>query len=62
MPLAAAALWRAGVVRWWAFAAVLAGTATFMVTGVMFWGVSLTAVCFTVFGVDLARGTRSPRA
>ena len=62
MPLAAAALWRAGVVRWWAFAAALAGTATFMGSGVTVWGVSLTAVLFTVLGVDLARGTRSPRA
>ena len=62
LPVAAAALWRAGVVRWWAFAAALAGTATFIGSGVTVWGVSLTAVLFTVLGVDLARGTRSPRA
>lgn len=62
LPFAAAGLWRAGVVRWWAFAAALAGTATFIGSGVTTWGVSLTAVLFTVLGVDLARGTRSPRA
>ncbi|MCW2759995.1 MAG: hypothetical protein JWR85_196 [Marmoricola sp.] len=62
MPFAVAALWRAGIVRWWAFAAALVGTATFMGSGVTVWGVSLTAVLFTVLGVDLARGTRSPRA
>src|SRR6476659_3310269 len=62
MPMAAAALWRAGVVRWWSFAAAVAGTATFMGSGVTVWGVSLTAALFTVLGVDLARGTRSPRA
>ncbi|MET0839410.1 MAG: hypothetical protein ABWY19_11550 [Marmoricola sp.] len=61
LPVAAAALWRGGVVRWWSFAAVLAGTATFMGSGVTVWGVSLTAVLFTVLGVDLARGTRSRR-
>ncbi len=61
MPMAAAALWRGGVVRWWSFAAALVGTATFMGSGVTVWGVSLTAVLFTVLGVDLARGTRSPR-
>jgi hypothetical protein len=62
MPVAAAALWRGGVVRWWSFAAALAGTATFIGSGVTVWGVSLTAVLFTVLGADLARGTRSPRA
>ena len=62
LPFAAAGLWRAGVVRWWSFAAALAGTATFIGSGVTVWGVSITAVLFTVLGVDLARGTRSPRA
>jgi hypothetical protein len=62
MPVAAAALWRGGVVRWWSFAAALVGTATFIGSGVTVWGVSVTAVLFTVLGVDLARGTRSPRA
>ena len=61
LPVAAAALWRGGVVHWWSFAAALLGTATFMGSGVTLWGVSLTALLFTVLGVDLARGTRSPR-
>lgn len=61
LPVAVAGLWRGGVVRWWSFAAVLVGTATFIGSGVTVWGVSLTAVFFTVFAVDLARGTRSPR-
>ena len=62
LPLAVAGLWRGGVVRWWSFGAALVGTATFIGSGVTVWGVSLTAVFFTVLGVDLARGTRSPRA
>jgi len=62
LPFAAAGLWRGGVVRWWSFAAALVGTATFIGSGVTVWGVSVTAVLFTVLGVDLARGTRSPRA
>jgi hypothetical protein len=62
LPVAIAGLWRAGVVRWWAFAAAVAGTATFIGSGVQVWGVTLTAVLFAVLGVELARGTRSPRA
>jgi hypothetical protein len=62
MPFAFAALWRAGFVHWWSFAAAFVGTATFIGSGVTVWGVTLTAVLFTVLGVDLARGTRSPRA
>jgi hypothetical protein len=58
MPLAAAGLWRAGVVHWWSFAAALVGTATFIASGVTVWGVSVTAVLFTVLGVELARGTK----
>jgi hypothetical protein len=62
LPFAVAGLWRAGVVRWWSFAAAFVGTATFIGSGVQVWGVAVTAVLFTVLGVDLARGTRSPRA
>ena len=57
LPLAAAGLWRAGVVRWWSFAAALSGTATFIGSGVTVWGVSVTAVLFTVLGVGIAKGT-----
>jgi len=62
LPVAFAGLWRAGVVRWWSFAAALVGTPTFIGSGVTVWGVSITAVLFTVVSVGLARGTRSPRA
>ena len=58
LPLAAIALWRAGVVRWWAFAAVLGGYAGFMFSNVMWWGCAITTVFFTVFAVGLAKGTR----
>ena len=34
LPVAAAALWRGRVVRWWSFAAAVAGTATFIGSGV----------------------------
>lgn len=59
LPLATIALWRAGVVRWWAFAAVLGGYAAFMFSNVMWWGCASTTVCFTVFAVALAKGTRN---
>jgi hypothetical protein len=62
LPLATIALWRAGVVRWWAFVAVLGGYAAFMFSNVMWWGCAITTVCFTVFAVALARGTRDSTA
>jgi hypothetical protein len=62
LPLITIALWRAGVVRWWAFVAVLGGYAAFMFSNVMWWGCAITAVCFTVFAVALARGTRTSTA
>ncbi|CAA9369639.1 MAG: hypothetical protein AVDCRST_MAG21-581 [uncultured Nocardioidaceae bacterium] len=58
LPIAVAAAWRAGILRWWSLAAVLAGQAAFMVSGVAVWGTALTAACFTVFAVALWRGTR----
>ncbi len=58
LPLATIALWRGGVVRWWAFVAVLAGQAAFMFSNVMWWGCAITTVCFTVFAYALAKGTR----
>lgn len=60
LPLITIALWRAGVVRWWAFAAVLAGTAAFILSKIMWWNCAITTVFFTVFAVALARGTRPP--
>jgi len=62
LPLMAIALWRAGVVRWWAFAAVLAGYAGFMFSNVMWWGCAITTVCFAVFAIGLERGTRGSTA
>ena len=57
-PLAAVAAWRAGLVRWWAPVAVLAGFAWFGLSGVAVWGTLLTTACFSVFAYGLARGTR----
>ena len=58
LPLATIALWRAGIVRWWAFVAVIGGYAAFMLSNVMWWGCAITTVCFAVFAFALARGTR----
>jgi hypothetical protein len=58
LPLATIALWRAGVVRWWALVAVLAGQAAFLFSSVMWWGCAITTVCFAVFSYALAQGTR----
>ncbi len=58
LPLISVALWRAGLVRWWAPLSVLAGIAAFGMSSVMWWGCALTTVCFTVFAVALARATR----
>jgi hypothetical protein len=62
LPLATIALWRGGVVRWWAFVAVLAGQAAFMFSNVMWWGCAITTVCFIVFAIGLERGTRGSTA
>lgn len=59
LPLAAFALWRAGLVRWWAPCSVLAGTAAFMLSNVTWWGCAITAVFFTVFAVAVERATRA---
>jgi hypothetical protein len=59
LPLAALAVWRAGLVRWWAPLAVLAGYAAFMLSGVRWWGCVITTVCFGVFAIAIARGTAS---
>jgi len=58
LPLAAITLWRAGLVRWWALAAVVGGVAAFMLSNVMWWGCVITTVCFAVFSVALHRATR----
>ena len=57
-PVAALAAWRAGIVRWWGVVAVVAGFLAFGLSGVAVWGTVLTTLCFTVFALELARGTR----
>ena len=61
LPLTAITLWRAGLARWWALAAVVAGFLTFMLSNVMWWGCLLTTACFAVFAVALHRAT-APRS
>ncbi|MGZ8723383.1 MAG: hypothetical protein ACXWYG_04985 [Aeromicrobium sp.] len=58
LPLTAITLWRAGLVRWWALAAVVAGLLAFMLSNVMWWGAAITTICFAVFSVALHRATR----
>ena len=58
LPLTAITLMRAGLCRWWALAAVVAGFAAFMGSGVTWWGCLVTTACFTVFAYALARATR----
>lgn len=61
LPLAAVAAWRAGLVRWWAPLAVLAGFVAFGGSGVAVWGTVLTTGFFSVFAYELARGTAAGR-
>jgi hypothetical protein len=58
LPLAAAGLWRARLVRWWSFAATVAAFVTFMVSQATWWGAALTTVLLTVFAVSLVGATR----
>lgn len=62
LPLTAITLWRAGMVRWWALATVVAGFLAFMLSSVMWWGCAITTVCFAVFAAALHRATASPRS
>lgn len=55
LPIAALAAWRAGIVRWWAVAAVVGGVAAFMFSSVALWGTVLLTVLFTAFAAALAR-------
>lgn len=58
LPLAAAGLWRAGVVRWWAWLATVLAFAAFMVSMATWWGAVLATGFLAVFAVGFARGTR----
>ena len=58
LPLAAGALWRAGLVRWWALAAVVGAFVAFMVSMATWPGCAVATACLAVFSYELARGTR----
>jgi hypothetical protein len=58
LPIATAAAWRAGIVRWWALVAVIAAEVAFLGSGVAVWGTVVTTACFTVFAYALWLGTR----
>ena len=58
LPLIMAALWRAGLARWWGFAASVAAFAVFMISEATVWGASVSAVILTVVAVALAKATR----
>ena len=55
LPVAALAAWRAGIVRWWAVAAVVGGIGAFMLSGVAVWGTLVMTLLFAVFALGLAR-------
>lgn len=57
LPIAALALWRAGIVCWWAPVAVIAAFAAFVISSVTWPGCVVATACLTVFSVGLARGT-----
>ncbi len=58
LPLAAFALQRAGLVRWYAPAATLGALLAFMVSNATWPGCVVATACFVVLSVELWRGTR----
>ena len=58
LPLATIALWRARLVRWWAFAAVLGAYAAFFVSGARVWGTLISLALLTVFSFAVAKATK----
>ncbi len=62
LPLTAITLWRAGLARWWALVAVLAGFAAFTLSNVMWWGCVITTLCFAIFAVALHHATDADRS
>jgi hypothetical protein len=58
LPLATIALWRARLVRWWAFAAVLGAYVAFGVSGARPWGTLISLALLTVFAVAIAKATK----
>lgn len=58
LPVAAAAFWRAGLVRWWAFAAVILGTAALFLSGFLWWGAALFTLTTIVLALEFVLGLR----
>jgi len=58
LPIAALALWRARLVRWWAPVAVVAAFVAFIGSQATWPGCVVATACFGAFSVALARGTR----
>ena len=61
LPLAMATLWRAGLARWWAFAAAVAAFASFAVSEATWPGTVLATAFLGVVSVALARATAPER-
>ncbi len=59
LAIAAFALWRAGIVRWWTPVSVIAAFAAFMISDATWPGCVIATACRTVFSAVLARGTRT---
>ncbi len=63
LPLAIAAQWRAGRMRWWALAATVAAYVVFFVGQSTWWACALAAAFLGVLAVAIARSTApAPRA
>lgn len=58
LPLATIALWRARLVRWWAFAAVLGVYVAFFASGARVWGTAISLALLCVFAFAVAKATR----
>lgn len=58
LPLAAIALWRAGLVRWWAPVTVVLAFVAFSESGPDWWGGAIATGFLAVFSFALARATR----
>ncbi len=59
LPLAMASLWRAGLARWWAFAAAFLAFPAFMVLSATVLATVLVTALMSVVAVALARATRT---
>ena len=58
VPLAAVALLRAGLVRWWAVPAVIVPLVALFVSNGAVWAGAVCAACLLVFAAELARAVR----